>query len=193
MENNDQPKRIMLSQPPFSSLVVGERMNYRCFDELERLLEENEEFRNIIAEGIQTGQVCGFPEELWAKITDLVYSDGSYDDFETTFLNGANIGNCSKHTMTLSFCFNGCEICGGELPLIAGTRNSADGRHTWLRDWSEVYDTTLMLIMKSRFTQKLGYVEQNHHYTSEYPNYEAAKDQATDPEKRAERRKRKGR
>lgn len=187
MENNDQPKRIMLSQPPFSSLVVGERMNYRCFDELERLLEENEEFRNIIAEGIQTGKICGFPEELWAKMKELVYYEGSYNDFERTFLNGANIGDCAKHAETLSYCFPYADYCYQKLPLLRGTRNSKEGDHYFMEYMGNYYDTTLMLVMNARFAKLLGYDPQKIS-CSNIMLYDVKKDFATDPEKRAERR-----
>lgn len=188
MERLDQPKRTMLMTPPFSSLVIGNRIHYGCFDELERLLEENEEFRNIIAEGIQAGKVCGFPEKLWVEINDLVYDEGSYTNFETTFLNGANIGDCVKHSIALSFCFPYANYCYQRLPLLKGTRNSTHGDHYFIEYMGNYYDTTLMIVINANFASRLGYNPKKTNCNN-IMFYNAMKEQATDPEKKAERKK----
>ena len=51
-----------------TKLVEPDKFEYKCFDELKKLLNDNENFRSIVIEGYQNGKIYGFPKELWDKI-----------------------------------------------------------------------------------------------------------------------------
>jgi len=155
-------------------LISKERYNYRCFDVLKQLLNENEKFRTTIVNGISNGQVTGFSDGLWEKIKSQ--NIRVIDNFEDVFRDGANIGYCTVASKQLSYSLNSPFLCGGVLPLISGTKNSPDGSHTWIYEDGKVIDTTLMLVMSSEFADKIGYVEENRYDPSIDPTYLSAKE-----------------
>ncbi len=142
-----------------SLLINSDRYDYKCFDELKRLIRENESFRNILIKGYEEGKITGFSEEIW----DLIHSQNirNIPNFEDVFRDGANIGYCTVASKQLSYSFNECMLCGGMLPILKGTRNCPDGSHTWLLVDKKVIDTTLMLIIDEDYSKKMGYVEEN--------------------------------
>lgn len=159
-------------------LALPDKKDYKCYNVLKKLLEENEEFKQIITEGYMSGKIRGFDEELWNKIR--MQNLRKPYSFEDVFKEGANIGTCTVTAKQLSYSFPYCYLCGGVLPLIKGTRNSEDGSHTWMLYNGEVYDTTLMLIMDENYTKKLGYHETRRDNPNKDPKYMSAKDFTND-------------
>ena len=161
----------------FDLLVNEELRDYKCFDLLKELLKR-EDFYQIIKEGIIKGEISGFTDELWKKIK--AQNVRVIDNFEQVFVEGFNIGACTNVSRQLSFSFDSCFICGGTLSIIAGTKNSVDGRHTWIEYQDKIIDTTLMLIIDKKFAKKLGYSEENRYDPNTDPIYRSAKEFATD-------------
>ena len=142
-----------------NELIEEDKFDYKCFDELKRLLNENEYFKNIVIEGYQNGKIFGFPNELWDKIRSQ--NIRRINSFEDVFKDGANIGYCTVASKQLSYSFSSCFICGGILPLLKGTKNCLDGSHTWIQYEDYIIDTTLMLIVHINYANKIGYIEEN--------------------------------
>ena len=140
-------------------LIDEARYNYKCYDELKRLLCEDDKFKQIVMDGYLEGKIYGFNEELWQKISSQ--NIRRINSFEDVFVEGANIGYCTVASKQLSYSFDECYICGGVLPLLAGTKNCADGSHTWILHDGKVIDTTLMLVMEQSYAKKIGYIEEN--------------------------------
>ena len=161
-----------------TKLIEADKFEYKCFDELKRLLNENEDFRNIVVEGYQNGKIYGFPKELWDKIKSQ--NIRRINSFEDVFKEGANIGYCTVASKQLSYSLDKCFICGGVLPILKGTRNCPDGSHTWIQYNNLIIDTTLMLIIDKEYTNKIGYIEQNKYDPNNDPVYLSAKDFTND-------------
>lgn len=162
-----------------STLIDEKRKDYKCFSMLKHYYDTNPEFAEFIKNGILSGKIFGYDEELWNKMASLnVRSD---INFEEAFGRGFNEGNCTKFSKYLSFCFSYPQICGGTLPLIVGSKNSPDGRHTWVSFKDKIYDTSLMLIMDEEYAKKyLQYDEENRYNPNRDPSYSAAKEFAND-------------
>jgi hypothetical protein len=167
-------------------LATEETKNYKCYFYLKHLIKENEEFRNILSEGLKEGKVSGFDDSMWLKIK--LQNPRSNLTFEDAFKLGYNLGNCTGCAIQYSYSLDYPYICGGELPLLKGTQNSPDGRHTWIESNGKIIDTTLMLVMDKDFAMKLGYKEENRRNPNLEPRYIAAKDFITDPSIRAGRK-----
>lgn len=162
-----------------NKLIDEKRMNYKCFDELKRLLSGNEQFIKIIEEGYIEGEVYGFPEELWEKIS--AQNIRRINSFEDVFIDGANIGYCTVASKQLSYSLDACYLCGGVLPILQGTKNCEDGSHTWIKNCNnEIIDTTLMLVLSEKYAKKIGYIEENSYNPNLDPVYMAAKEFALD-------------
>lgn len=161
-------------------LVIDEkRRDFKCFEMLKYYYETNPEFAAFIKEGIFSGKVKGFSDDLWNKMASL--NVRSSINFEEAFSKGYNIGNCTKFSKYLSFCFSNPDICGGTLPLIVGSKNSIDGRHTWVSNNHMIYDTSLVLIMDEEYAKKcLHYNEENIYNPNVDPVYSSAKEFAND-------------
>lgn len=161
-------------------LINESRKDYLCFDLLRELLK-NQEFANIIRRGIIEGKVSGFSEDVWMKI-DNQNSMGMIE-FEEMFKLGQNIGGCTTFSKRLSYSFDNVYICGGTLPWLVGTKNSEDGKHTWMICDGFIYDTSLMLVIDEKFAKEMKYVQEERCHTSDFgPRYNASKEWATDPE-----------
>ena len=162
-------------------LIINEqRKDYKCFDMLKEFYQTNEEFKQFIDEGVATGNIVGFSEELWQKIDDQ--NQIGLDTFERVFQEGVNIGGCTIVSKQLSYSFRTCELCSGLLPLIKGTKNSPVGDHSWMTSDNKVYDTSLMIIMSKPYAQRLGYIPEAHYDPNTSDIYCAAKEFANDPE-----------
>ena len=162
------------------NLIPESKMDYKCYDELKKILFSNEKYRSIIEEGFLCEKITAFSDEIWEKIRKL--NVRGIDNFEDVFLYGFNIGSCTSICEQLSYSFNHCFICGGRLPLLEGTKNSPDGSHTWISYNEKIIDTTLMLIIDEKFSEKIGYIEENRYNPNMNPFYRAAKEWANDPE-----------
>ena len=139
------------------ALIAEGTENYKCYDFLKTQLKDSR-FYEYVKKGLEEGLVFGFPNDLWTKIGDLNWY-GNLDSIEE-FSTGNNIGNCANESEMVSYCFRNCYVCGGELPLLVGTKNSPDGRHSWISKDGYVIDTSLMLIIEEKYSKELGYNEQ---------------------------------
>ena len=158
--------------------LIGEKYNYKCFDLLKYLLNNNKEFQHIVAEGILNNKISFFPNSLWQKIKEQNFR--GLENFELVFINGLNIGDCTGTSIQLSYSIDYPYICGGTLKILEGTNNSPDGRHTWLIDGRNIIDTSLMLIIDREYAINLGYQEEFKRNPNGDPRYESAKDFAND-------------
>lgn len=162
-----------------SSLIDEKRKSYKCFSMLKYYYDNDPEFAEFIRNGVLSGKVIGYDDELWNKMASLNVRDSI--NFEEAFGEGFNVGNCTKFSRYLSYCFSYPQICGGTLPLIKGSKNSPDGRHTWISFKGMIYDTSLMLIMEEAYAKKgLKYDEENRYNPNFSPSYSVAKDFTTD-------------
>jgi len=158
-------------------LINIERYNYKCFDLLKELLK-NENFSLVVKQGLAIGAIRGFADDEWDKI----YNQNSMgmSDLEDAFRNGENIGGCTTYSVRLSYSFDNVYICGGTLSYLEGTKNSLDGRHTWMVSDGYIYDTSLMLVVKEDFANELGYVLENKQSVVGNVRYNKQKEFATD-------------
>ena len=140
-----------------------------------------ESTKELIIEGIETGNVYMWPESLWIKLDklNLMLRKGNVSDI---FKVGANIGDCTGCSTIVSYAFPlGCLYVGGTVDYLVGTKNSVDGRHTWVEDNKIIYDTTFMIAIKEKYSKKLGYSEIYKTDPNKNFEYSAGKDFATDP------------
>ena len=49
-------------------LIVKGTENYKCYDILKDLYANNPEFKKIVDEGIESGKVFAFSQELWETL-----------------------------------------------------------------------------------------------------------------------------
>lgn len=159
-------------------LIDADKKNYKCYSELKRLLEENQEFKQTIISGLIDGKIRGFDQELWEKIR--LQNIRRIRSFEQVFIDGANIGYCTVASKQLSYSLNDCYLCGGILPILKGSKNCDDGSHTWILCNNEVIDTALMLIIDGDYITRIGYVEENRYNPNMDPIYSSAKEFAND-------------
>lgn len=162
-----------------SSLIDDKRKDYKCFGMLKHYYETDEEFAKFLRKGVLEGRILGYDDKLWDKMASL--NVRAPINFEEAFGEGFNEGNCTKFSKYLSYCFSYPQICCGTLPLIKGSKNSPDGRHTWISFNGMIYDTSLMLIMEEEYAKKgLKYDEENRYNPNSSPSYSAAKEFAND-------------
>ena len=137
--------------------------SFECYDILKYLLSTNTDFRKKILEGIDNGLVRGFSEKLWAELNEqnIVLDMPGVKSFDDYFRYGYNLGACKIFSQLVCFSLSDGLICGGELPLLVGTKNCPDGGHTWIEYRGEIIDTSLMLCMNIEFREKLEYKKEN--------------------------------
>ena len=148
---------------------------YKCYDILKHLLSTNEEFRNIIVNGVKDGKVHGFSDELWDKLNKQNLRFRGINSFDDIFRNGFNLGYCTPCAKQVSYSFENCFICGGILPVLRGTDNCPNGEHTWIESNDKIFDTSLMLVIDSNLRETLGYIKENEYNPNDNPIYQASK------------------
>lgn len=168
-------------------LINKDRKSYLCFEILKELYNNNPEFKKLVDEGIKEGKISGFPDELWIAIDNQ--NVRGLKSFENVFRDGYNIGGQTVVSRQLSYSFPTCTLCSGTLPLIAGTKNSPSGEHSWMTSDGLVYDTTLMLVMDRTYSSKLGYQYEMEYDPSEDPIYSATQEFTNDKEQKNGRRR----
>lgn len=135
------------------------REEYKCYDLIKSLIFNSKDFYNIINEGFSSGKIKPMDNELLEEFNELNIR-WPVKDIDEVLYNGGNIGGCTTMAHQLSFLFDNCYRCAGILPIIKNTKNSEDGRHTWLESsdgW--IYDTSLMLIIRKDYVSNIGYQE----------------------------------
>jgi len=155
-------------------LIDESRKDYKCYDELKRILRENKDFKDVIENGYFKGNITGFTDEIWEKIQSQ--NIRRIDSFEDVFRDGANIGYCTVAAKQLSYSYDNCYLCGGVLPILKGSKNCEDGSHTWMSVQNKIIDTTLMLAIDEDYAKELGFIEQNRYNPNLDPVYLAAKE-----------------
>jgi len=163
-------------------LITEKKKEYKCYEELRKLINNNESFRNFLLEGCINGKITGFTEDIWEKIKNQ--NIRRINSFEEVFRDGANIGYCTVAAKQLSYSFENCYLCGGVLPILKGSKNCEDGSHTWLEVQNKIIDTTLMLVIDKDYAIKLGFNEQNRYNPNLDPVYLAAKEFTNDNKRR---------
>ena len=159
--------------------LYGERKDYKGTNIMRELLINNEDFKNIIIEGIKLGAICSFEDELWDKL-DNQNIRGSMGFLEG-FKEGKNLGGCTIWAKQLSYSLpDGCQIAGGTVEYLKGTVNSEDGEHTWVVWNRKIYDTTFMLTIDLQFANNLKYVQENIYNPLSDSFYAAAKEFTND-------------
>lgn len=161
-------------------LIDYSRKDYLCFDVLKELYKNNKYFKEFIDSGIKEGKISGFPEELWEAIE--LQNVRGLETFEDVFREGYNIGGDAVVSRQLSYSFKNCELCSGLLPLLAGTKNSEVGEHSWMTSDGKIYDTTLMLVIDKSYANKLGYQYEIEYNPHQDPIYEATYEFTNDRE-----------
>ena len=134
----------------------------KCYDLFKKFYEENEAFKNIIDENMNT-KIRFFAEEEWDKIKNQNFMSPipELKEFIDMFILGYNIGNCSGTSRQLSYSYNDVDIVSGILPMLKGTRNAEkEGGHVWLENDNYIIDTSLMLVIDKSLKDKLGYIEE---------------------------------
>lgn len=168
-------------------LINKERKGYLCFETLRDLYNNNQEFKKLVDDGIKSGKITGFPEELWVAIDEQ--NVRGLKSFEDVFREGYNIGGQAVVSRQLSYSFPTCTLCSGLLPLIAGTKNSPSGEHSWMVSDGNVYDTTLMLVIDRDYSNKLGYQYELEYNPGRDPIYNATHEFTNDKELKGGRRR----
>lgn len=160
------------------SLIDDDLYEFKCFDILKQKLKEDSKFYELIKEGINDGLITKFPRDLF----DNVCAQNIRAPFKPIqlFVDGANIGNCTIMSKIVSYSLDNCYICGGTLKAIKGTKNSPDGRHTWISYNGKIIDTSLMIQINEQLMNKLGYIEENRYNPNQDHIYLAAKEFAND-------------
>jgi len=142
------------------------------------LFLNNIEFRNVLLNGLKSGQIEAFSKDFLNELTSLnMRGEGTLDD---AFRCGANLGACTVASKLVSYIFDSCYICGGVNKFLIGTKNSPDGRHTWIEHNGKLYDTTFMLVIDKSLEEKFGYVKENYYDPNLNPIYLAGKEYACD-------------
>lgn len=160
--------------------LYGKRKNYQGLAEMIRLLNDNENFKNLIIEGIKNNQISGFPEELWEKINRQ--NIRGISNFTEVFSRGLNIDRCTIAAKQLSYSFSDCLIAGGTLKYLIDSplAKEKDGRHTWVICNNKIFDTTLMLVINNGFAKNFGYDMENFYNPNLDSIYGSAKEFTND-------------
>lgn len=161
-------------------LIDEDLIDFKCFDLLKSKLMEDSSFFQIIKQGIQNGLITKFPRDLF----DRVCNQNIRAPFEPIqlFIDGANIGNCTIMSKIISYSLEYCDICGGTLKPLIETKNSPDGRHTWISYKGIIIDPSLMIQIDEKYMKDLGYKEENRYNPNIDPIYRSSKEFANDPD-----------
>ena len=161
-------------------ILYGERKDYKGTEVMKELLLKDENFKQIIIDGIKTGNIYSWPEKLWEELDklNLMLRKGNVSDI---FKMGDNIGDCTGCSTIVSYSFPiGCLYVGGTVDYLIGTKNSVDGRHTWLENEGVIYDTTFMVSINEKYSKKMGYKTLYKTDPNKNSKYSAGKDFARD-------------
>ena len=161
-------------------LYTAKEPNFKCYDTIKSLLEKNEEFRNIIINGIKENKIWGFDQDLWQKLESQNLRSPGVKSFVDVFRDGYNQGYCTVCAKQVSYSLNTCYICGGTLPILKGTTNCQDGEHTWIEYQNTIIDTTLMILIDKEYSKKIGYIEENRYNPNNDRIYSATKEFTND-------------
>ena len=154
--------------------------DYKCYDTLIALIDNNESFKKVILDGIKEDKIHGFSTDLWEKLDKQKLRAPNVNSFVEVFADGSNQGYCTVCAKQVSYSLNTCYLCGGVLPILEGTVNCPDGSHTWIEVDGKIIDTTLMLVIDKDLKNDFGYIEENRYDPNKDSVYNAAKEFAND-------------
>ena len=161
-------------------LIINGTENYKCYDILKKLYASNPEFKKILDEGIESGKVSGFSQELWEKLDMQNIRSRGVNSFCEVFRDGANLGYCTVCAKQVSYSLDNPYLCGGTNKFLIGTVNSPDGRHTWIENENKIIDTTFMLVIAKDYVKYFGYTLENRYNPNIDPIYVNAKEFTND-------------
>ena len=162
-------------------ILYGDRKDYKSTQLMRELLEKDEKFKDLIVEGIKSGNIYSWSEELWTKLDNQNFRE-KYSLVSDAFKDGHNLGRCLVYSEYVSYSIPlGCFIASGTVDYLKGTVNSPEGKHTWIEYENVIYDTTFMMCIKKAFLKKLNYNEDFKTNPNKNPMYSSAKDFANDP------------
>ena len=161
-------------------LIVKGTENYKCYDILKDLYANNPEFKKIVDEGIESGKVSGFSQELWDKLDMQNIRSRGVNSFCEVFRDGANLCYCTVCAKQVSYSLDNPYLCGGTNKFLIGTVNSPDGRHTWIENENKIIDTTFMLVISKDYVKYFGYTLENRYNPNIDPIYVNAKEFTND-------------
>lgn len=161
-------------------ILYGKRKDYKGTQIMRKLLTTNDTFRETVVEGIKTGNIYAWPEELWKKLDKQNFRE-KYNQMSDAFEDGHNLGRCLVYSTYVSYSFHSdCFIASGIVEYLKGTVNSPEGKHTWIEHDRIIYDTTFMMCINKNFLKKLKYKENYKTDPNKNSTYIAGKDFATD-------------
>lgn len=141
-------------------ILYGKRKDYKGTQIMRELITKNETFRELIIEGIKTGNIYSWSEELWEKLDKQNFME-NYEKISDAFSCGHNLGRCLTYSKYVSYSFPlGCKIASGIVEFLKGTINSPEGKHTWIENDGKIYDTTFMIVINLPYVKKLKYKHQ---------------------------------
>lgn len=137
--------------------------NFKGFEFLDELCEENTDFSNSVLEGISNGCIRKFDNREWELIKKQNYVSliNGVEDFFDMFVLGYNKGNCVGASRQLSYSYDDVDIVSGRVDILVGTLNAEkEGGHCWLENDVHIIDTSLLLVIDKKIASKLGYHEE---------------------------------
>lgn len=146
---------------------------YKGFDFIKKISQNNPEFAETLEKALFNGKAEFFGEEIFEALDEQNHR--IIPSTVDIFREGYNVGGCTTCSIQLSYAFNHCNICGGTLSPIIGTKNSPEGEHTWVVKDKKVYDTSLMLIFDEGLAPEFGYNMENSYNPNIDPIYRSAK------------------
>lgn len=162
------------------TIAPKDSWEFHCYDTLRHLLETNKNFYDLVVSGLNNGTIRGFGDELWEKLDSQNMRAKGVNSFLEVLRDGYNQGYCTVASKQVSYSMDNCFICGGTLPILAGTANCKDGSHTWISKDNTIYDTTLMLVIDESLIENFGYNEENRYDPNIDPIYCASKEFTND-------------
>ncbi len=147
--------------------------HYKGFDFIKKIASTNEEFAKVLKEALVNDKAYFFGSEIFDELR--AQNIRTMKNAEDIFIEGYNEGGCTSCAIQLSYSYPSCEIAGGILTPIIGTKNSEDGRHTWIVKDKEIIDTSLMLVFDEKLAKDFGYNEENRYNPNRDKLYVAAK------------------
>lgn len=117
---------------------------------------KEQKFKEAYDFGIKNGLIKHFDENFINEMK-YIYINFINCSLYDYFKNGDNVGFCLDACNHISEMFDEYEIYKGFLPAIRETKHSPNGEHAWIISDGMIYDTSLLLIIDKKFSEKLGY------------------------------------
>ncbi|MBQ9298492.1 MAG: hypothetical protein IJ223_05660 [Clostridia bacterium] len=130
-----------------------------------------------IAKYIESGDIKGFEDFEYKNGKTLLEATKdvnveSYSNMYELFCRGDHIGYCQPTSRLIGVMFENPQFHSGNLPCIAGTKNSEDGNHAWveteINGKEYIVDTSTMLVIPKELKEKVGYIDGKKPYSKDY-------------------------